>query len=154
MFKKMHNVRNQKGFTLIELMIVVAIIGILAAVAIPNFLQYQAKSKQSEARVLLSGLYTSQIAFFAEENFYGDWSMALGIENDLDGIGFKPASIPKYFQTASTTLGGVPVGINFVTEATGNLDSDAVVDKWEVSDTSRAPCNVDNDVTDAIGNVC
>ncbi|MDH4229486.1 MAG: prepilin-type N-terminal cleavage/methylation domain-containing protein, partial [Nitrospirota bacterium] len=55
----MKNTENQKGFTLIELMIVVAIIGILAAVAIPNFLQYQAKSKQSEARVLLSGLYTS-----------------------------------------------------------------------------------------------
>ena len=62
--------RKQEGFTLIELMIVVAIIGILAAIAIPNFLTYQLKSRQSEAKVNLNAIKTSQIAFQAEKSCY------------------------------------------------------------------------------------
>ena len=67
MFKRL---KGQKGFTLIELMIVVAIIGILAAIAIPNFLQYQMKSRQSEAKVNLNAIKTSHIAFQAEKSCY------------------------------------------------------------------------------------
>ena len=76
MFKQL---KGQKGFTLIELMIVVAIIGILAAIAIPNFLQYQMKSRQSEAKTNLQAIKTSEVSFQAERGCYrwhscGGWS--------------------------------------------------------------------------------
>ena len=67
MFKQL---KRQKGFTLIELMIVVAIIGILAAIAIPNFLTYQMKSRQAEAKTNLQAIKTSEVAFQAERGCY------------------------------------------------------------------------------------
>ena len=58
--------RNNKGFTLIELMIVVAIIGILAAIAIPNFLAMQLRSKRAELPSNLDGVRTAEKAYHAE----------------------------------------------------------------------------------------
>ena len=67
-------VKGQKGFTLIELMIVVAIIGILAAIAIPNFLRYQAKSRQSEAKTNLGAIFVAETAYLSEQSRYGSFS--------------------------------------------------------------------------------
>ena len=64
-------IKGQKGFTLIELMIVVAIIGILAAIAIPNFLRYQAKSRQAEAKTNLGAIFVAETSYFGEQNRYG-----------------------------------------------------------------------------------
>lgn len=61
---------DQSGFTLVELMIVVAIIGVLSAVAVPNFKKYQAKAKTSEAKVQLAAAYTAQQAFFGDFGIY------------------------------------------------------------------------------------
>src|SRR5687767_4746204 len=65
--------KTQKGFTLIELMIVVAIIGILAAIAIPAYQDYIARSQASEAVQLLGGAKTAMAEFYADK---GRWPMA------------------------------------------------------------------------------
>ena len=58
---------GQKGFTLIELMIVIAIIGILAAIAIPQFVSYRQKGYNTQAKGELKSLYTACQAYFADQ---------------------------------------------------------------------------------------
>src|SRR5512135_1271100 len=99
MFKFIH---NRKGFTLIELMIVVAIIGILAAIAIPNFLKYQAKSKQSEAKTNLKGIFTSETAYFGEANSYGTFATI--------GFALAGGSAKAYAFEVDTTEGSIGFG--------------------------------------------
>jgi len=62
--------KSDQGFTLIELMIVVAIIGILAAIAIPNFIRFQLKSKSSEGKVNLAAIRTAEEGYMAEYGTY------------------------------------------------------------------------------------
>jgi type IV pilus assembly protein PilA len=70
MLLKLNKMKDQKGFTLIELMIVIAIIGILAAIAIPQFNAYRKRSYNSSAVADLRNAATAQEAYFVDESTY------------------------------------------------------------------------------------
>src|SRR5579862_3291062 len=92
---KKTKILTQEGFTLVELMVVVAIIGILAAVAIPNYQRYQARSRQSEAKVALSNAFTAEQGWAAESTTYTACLNQIGVfstaEKRYYGIGIPEA---------------------------------------------------------------
>ena len=77
---KLHLRLNNKAFSMIELMVVVAIIGVLAAIGIPEYSKFQAKARQSEAKLSLAALFT------AEESFRQHWN---SFSVDLVNVGFS-----------------------------------------------------------------
>jgi len=135
---RLRRLRGGEGFTLIELVVVVAILGILASIMIPQILGFAMKAKQSEAKELLATLYTVEEAFFGENNAYGTLSTA----------GFTPSSTPKYYTNIITnfTFTNATTGGTFTGTCSANLDSDSTMDVWEVTNLSRTASNTSDDV--------
>ena len=142
MFSKFHN--RQKGFTLIELMIVVVIIGILAALAVPRFMRASTKSKQSEAKQILKQIYTMEQTYRQEYSSY--WgqgtSASAAAQNAFATIGVEVMTSARYtytITTASTTT-------LLVTATSSVLDDDATVDTWTINDGGSLVCTSDDAV--------
>ncbi|TQE98128.1 MAG: prepilin-type N-terminal cleavage/methylation domain-containing protein [Spiribacter salinus] len=106
----------QQGFTLIELMIVVAIIGILAAVALPAYQDYTARAQASEGFSATSGL-RAQIGVYASEN--GDLD-AVGNDDSVDEIASNLDG--QYFSTVDVAEDGGEITIEFDSGANENED--------------------------------
>ena len=105
------------GFSLMEVMIVVVIIGILAALAYPNLEKYLKRARQTEAKTNLSAIYTAQKIYFSLHQSYVDDI------NELD-LSLAQGDLYTFTMEASTST--------FKAQAEGNIDDDDALDIWTI----------------------
>lgn len=141
--------KNKAGFSLIELIIVVAIIALLATIAIPSFNRFLAKTKRTEAYINLHAIYAAQKAYWAEHGTYaaalsGDGGCGWKPEGYHGGgsetkhnfnytYGFPGSEGTHYFTgslaTSPSNLSGAKASKDgFVAIAAGDIDGDGVAD--------------------------
>ena len=136
------------GFTLIEVMIVVALLGVLASVAVPGFLSYQARSRRAEAFLNLQSVARSELSYFATKGIFhgtglswpdpvpygglGTVKMAWDAPSEaaFSELGWEPEGQVLYtYETNTTSVAGSGCTCNecFTATAFGDVDSNGVV---------------------------
>ena len=105
------------GFTLIELMVVLLIVGILGAVAVPTYRQYVIRSQRTEAKTALLRIAANQERHYLQNNTYTDDLSALGFGAGLSENGIYTLSVPRadaitYQAVAVPTPGGGPNSVD------------------------------------------
>jgi type IV pilus assembly protein PilA len=143
--------------TLVLGVVYVPVVGILAAIAIPNFLKFQARSKQSECKMMLKSVVQMQQAYFAEHQKWADTSEELAFRPDKKsrysywvgpdsvvpaGIGTTSAqelaaAYPEGMGELIGAHGNCPDDCEVTMACAGNIDNDATIDVWSVSTKQR-----------------
>ncbi len=133
-----------KGFTVIELMILVAIIGMLAVISVPHFISAFKRAKQAEAKHNLGQIFALQMAYFGDNNEYaGGFGGFTYLNWSPEGPTFYSYFIA--WQEIEATAGGrgcighTPMDVysdesSFTAGASGNIDEDYTCDQWTIND--------------------
>jgi type IV pilus assembly protein PilA len=122
------NRTKENGFTLIELMVVVAIVGLLSAVAVPNFKKYQAKAKIAEAKLQLAAIYTAEASFFSDFHIYHQCLTYMGYDPGPEAANrYYATGFENDFAVSAVALqNAVNSGLN-ITNTDGCLPVPAIV---------------------------